>query len=120
VIGFESLTYQFADHGYEFRMRSGCPGPYHVQAQVVAELGRLSIQIKEDLHVVGYEADWGDDDIDTTTLALYFAKTCEDVWLKPWLRGWAASALIDQPPFFASQLLCHQPACFPELHFVVA
>ena len=47
------------------------------------------------------------------------AKAIEDVWLQPRLRRWPTSALIHQPPLFASQFSGYQPASFLELFFVV-
>ena len=110
---------QLADHGHEPRVRACSGGALHRDAKLVAQFGRFGVQVVEHFDVVGDEADRHDDKVRQVALRMKLFNAVAYVRLEPWLLGRAATALVDQLPLPVPHGLCHQPARFVELCFVL-
>jgi hypothetical protein len=59
----QPLLDQVADRGDERRVRTHGPGANDVEADLPGDLPGLDIEVVQHLHVVGDEAERGDDDV---------------------------------------------------------
>ncbi len=73
-------------------------GPDHAQPQVVAQLGRLDIQVVGDLHGLAQETDGDHEHVAAGGNRAELAKTVANARLQPRLRRRPAAALIDELP----------------------
>lgn len=101
------LQHELTDHGYVRGMGPWCFGPRQAYTQRSGKVGRLYIEVPNDLHMVGYETDRDDQHI-ATSRRVHRAEMIEDVGLEPRLRRWAAAALIRELPSTEPCTLCNE------------
>ena len=65
----DPLDDEFPEHRDERGMNADRAAADHVQAELVAELPRLLVEVEEDFHVIGQEADRMDHDVVDAPLA---------------------------------------------------
>ena len=63
ILGIDALFDQLADHANETRMSANRAGANEIESEFTRFLLSFFVQIVEDFHVVGDEADGNDDDV---------------------------------------------------------
>ena len=110
-IRIEPFQDELPDGANEGGMRSHRPGANHRHVQRIGEAAGFGVEIVQDLHVIGNEAEWSNDDI-LYALAVETLQVVEDVRFKPRLSRRPAAALKDEIPLSNSGAGGDQPACF--------
>src|SRR5271157_4216898 len=115
----DALADQLTKHPDEPAMRTHGPRANHRQAQLLAEVHRLHVEIIENFHVVGEKPDRMDDQGRCSPI-LQVPEVIENVGLEPGVLRPAASALIYQGPAAGgdAQVPGYQPARFLKLRLV--
>src|SRR5205085_7516583 len=113
------LKNQLADHAYELRVRADGRRADHVEADLFGETARLGVEVVEHLHVVGDEADGGDDNVRRARL-FQPAQVFADVRAEPGLRRRPGAALEDETPTGVGRAFGDEAAGLKQLPLVVA
>jgi hypothetical protein len=116
----ESFLNEFADHGDELRMIAWGASAGHLDTEFIAEVFGSVIEVVEDFHVIGEEADGRDDDV-LISGGVEFTDEVEDIGFEPRIFGTSASALKDEFPAIAGygESFGGESAGFGELFDVV-
>ena len=113
-----ALLDELADHPHEGRVGPRRPGAHEAEAERGGALAGLGIEVVDDLHVVGHEADGRHDHVGDP-LGPEGVEVIEDVRLEPRLLRRAAPALVDERPGLVRHRRRHQGARLAELRDVV-
>src|SRR5262245_14550065 len=90
----------------------------HVNAEAVANLASFRIEIVDNFHVVGNEADGDDHGVANRRLLVTVVDEIADIWLEPWLLRRTAAALVYECPIGSADSFGHQPAGFTDLFLI--
>src|SRR5436853_7940282 len=89
-----------------------------IESKFATTVGGFGIEVEQDLHVIGDEADGNDGDVPSTA-RFELGQIIAHVGLKPRLSRRATAALIDELPIAPTYALRDEPAGLGELELVV-
>ena len=81
------LEDEFADHRDKIGMRARCRHPGEAHAEFTGGLRGLGVEVEDDFHVVGNEADRNNHDGGRAAF-VQFAQLIADVGFQPWHLRW--------------------------------
>ena len=112
---------QFSNHADVERVRTDGRRAGHVDAEFLTGFTSLLIQVEQDFHVIGQEADRSDDER-FRPLVVQRPDVIDDIGLQPRIARPTAAALVDEAPAFRRQFHCggNQTAGLVQLDGIVA